>query len=191
MDQFKVGDRVSVSGIIDDKTFKGHVGTIVSIDTDSSLDVEFENWDKGHDGSTCDHRITSHWFIAKTHFKKVTLLERTQAPVASGPSLLPQDAKERKKIPLAGGLFDYFTSALIEVAKVSFEGNQQHNPGEPLHWAQDKSTDHADTLLRHLAERGTRDTDGQRHSAKAAWRALALLQMELQNEGYPKARGAK
>lgn len=106
-------------------------------------------------------------------------------------TLLPQDATERKKIPLASGVFDYFPSALIEVAKVSFEGNQQHNPGEPLHWSQEKSTDHADTLLRHFAERGTRDTDGQRHSAKVAWRALAMLQMELQNEGYPKPRGAK
>ncbi len=105
--------------------------------------------------------------------------------------LLPTDAKERKKIPLGSGVFDYFPAALIEIAKVSFEGNQQHNPGEPLHWSQDKSNDHFDTALRHLAERGTRDTDGHRHSAKAAWRVLALLQMELQNEGYPKPRGAK
>lgn len=105
--------------------------------------------------------------------------------------LLPHDPKERKGIPLASGVLDYFPSALIEVAKVSKAGNDQHNPGEPLHWAQEKSTDHADTLLRHLFERGSFDTDGQRHSAKLAWRALALLQMELQNEGYPKARGAK
>lgn len=190
MAQFKVGDRVSVSGIIDNRTFKGHVGTIVFIDTDSSLDVEFENWDKGHDCSTCDYRLRSHWFIDKTHFKKVTVIEGARVePVTH--SLLPQDAEERKKIPLGSGVFDYFTAALIEVAKVSFAGNQQHNPGEPLHWSQDKSTDHFDTLMRHLAERGTRDTDGQRHSAKVAWRALAMLQMEVQNEGYPKARGAR
>ena len=107
------------------------------------------------------------------------------------PSLLPTDAKERKQIPLASGVLDYFTSALIEVAKVSFAGNQQHNPGEPLHWSQEKSTDHADTLLRHFVARGTLDVDGQRHSAKVAWRALAMLQMELQNDGYPKARGAR
>ncbi len=31
-------------------------------------------------------------------------------------------------------------------------------------------------------ERGTVDGDGQRHSAKAAWRALALLQTEIEAE---------
>jgi hypothetical protein len=36
--------------------------------------------------------------------------------------------------------------------------------------------------VRHLIERGTRDTDGQRHTAKVAWRALALLQEELEAE---------
>jgi hypothetical protein len=85
---------------------------------------------------------------------------------------------------------DYFTSALIEVAKVSFAGNEQHNPGQPLHWARGKSMDHADTMLRHFTERGTIDTDGVRHSAKMVWRALAILQMELEAEGAPMARGA-
>jgi hypothetical protein len=40
-------------------------------------------------------------------------------------------------------------------------------------------------------ERGKIDTDGQRHSAKLAWRALALLQLELEAEGAPIARGAR
>jgi hypothetical protein len=31
-------------------------------------------------------------------------------------------------------------------------------------------------------EAGTKDTDGVRHSAKAAWRALANLQRELEEE---------
>jgi len=105
--------------------------------------------------------------------------------------LLPTTASERKNIPLSSGVFDYFTSALIEVAKVSFAGNQQHNPGQPLHWSRGKSADHADTMLRHFTERGTRDTDGIRHSAKMVWRALAILQMELESEGAPVARGAK
>jgi hypothetical protein len=105
-------------------------------------------------------------------------------------TLLPQDAKERKRIPLASGMFDYFTSALIEVSKVSFFGNEQHNPGTPVHWERGKSTDHSDTMLRHFAERGTIDTDGVRHSAKMVWRALAILQMELEDAGAPIARGA-
>jgi hypothetical protein len=33
-----------------------------------------------------------------------------------------------------------------------------------------------------LIERGTRDTDGARHSAKLAWRALALLQIEIEKD---------
>ena len=106
------------------------------------------------------------------------------------PNILPSDAKERKTIPLASGVLDYFTQALIEVAKVSFEGNNQHNPGEPLHWARGKSQDQADTMLRHFTERGTLDTDGMRHSAKMAWRALAILELEMEAEGYPIARGA-
>ena len=106
-------------------------------------------------------------------------------------SLLPEDPAERKTIPIASGVLDYFPAALAEVARVSFVGNEQHNPGQPLHWARGKSMDHPDTIIRHFMERGTRDKDGQRHSAKMAWRALALLQQELEAEGAPMARGAK
>jgi hypothetical protein len=112
-------------------------------------------------------------------------------PQSAVPVLLPTDAKERKKIPLASGVLDYFTSALIEVAKVSQAGNDQHNPGMSLHWSRGKSNDHADTMIRHFLERGTLDTDGMRHSAKLVWRSLALLQLELEAEGAPMARGAK
>jgi hypothetical protein len=76
----------------------------------------------------------------------------------------------------------YFPDALVAVARLSFQGNQQHNPGQPLHWSREKSCDHEDTLLRHLFDSGTVDVDGQRHSTKLAWRALALLQLELEKE---------
>lgn len=105
--------------------------------------------------------------------------------------MLPTDSKERKKVPIATGVLDYFPDALAEVARVSYVGNEQHNPGEPLHWARGKSIDQADTVIRHFLERGKIDSDGQRHSAKLAWRALALLQLELEAEGAPMARGAK
>ena len=95
---------------------------------------------------------------------------------------LPTNPDDRKAIPLCTGVLDYFPAALAEVARVSKTGNDQHNPGEPLHWAREKSTDHADCIVRHLMERGTVDTDGMRHSAKLAWRALALLQTELEAE---------
>ena len=90
--------------------------------------------------------------------------------------------EERKGMPLASGVLDYFPQALLEVAKASMAGQQQHNPTAPLAWDKTKSTDHADCILRHLIERGTFDTDGIRHSAKVAWRALALLQIELEND---------
>jgi hypothetical protein len=95
---------------------------------------------------------------------------------------LPEDPAERKKYPLATGFFDYFPDAIVAVSRVSWQGNEQHNPGEPLHWARGKSMDQDDTLLRHFAERGTLDKDGQRHSAKLAWRALAILQLEIEAE---------
>lgn len=95
---------------------------------------------------------------------------------------LATDTKERKNVPLTTGVLDYFPDALVEVAKLSKIGNDQHNPGQPLHWDKSKSTDHADCLVRHLLDRGALDADGVRHSAKVAWRALALLQTELENE---------
>ena len=104
---------------------------------------------------------------------------------------LPTEPAARKEIPLCSGVLDYFPAALAEVAKVSLAGNRQHNGNAPLHWARGKSTDQADCILRHLAERGTLDVDGMRHSAKLAWRALALLQLELEATGVPMARGAK
>lgn len=95
---------------------------------------------------------------------------------------LPHDPVARKEIPLATGVLDYFPDALTAVAKVSQAGNQQHNPGTPLHWDRSKSGDEADALMRHFIERGTFDDDGLRHSAKMAWRALALLQKEIEGE---------
>lgn len=94
----------------------------------------------------------------------------------------PKDWATRKNIPVATGVLDYFPLALLEVAKCSKAGNAQHNVGEQLYWDKTKSTDHADSLVRHLMERNTIDSDGIRHSAKVAWRALALLQMEMENE---------
>jgi hypothetical protein len=101
---------------------------------------------------------------------------------------LPDSPTGRKTLPIMTGAVDYFPLALAEVAKISKAGNEQHNPGQPLHWARGKSSDHADCVLRHLVERGTIDKDGQRHTAKAAWRALALLQEELEAEAGWKPR---
>lgn len=95
---------------------------------------------------------------------------------------LPDSKEDRKAYPVATGALDYFPLAIAEVAHLSKAGNDQHNPGQPLHWARTKSADHADCIARHLIQRGTLDSDGMRHSAKVAWRALALLQEELEAE---------
>lgn len=115
----------------------------------------------------------------------------TTAPAVPEKLLLPTDPQKRKEIPIATGVLDYFPAAIAEVAKVSYYGNLQHNPGESLHWARGKSTDQEDTIMRHFLERGGRDTDGQRHLAKAAWRLLALLQLECEADGAPVARGVR
>jgi len=92
------------------------------------------------------------------------------------------DSQVRKQFPLTTGLLDYFPDACSAVAEVSYLGNQKHNPGQPMHHARGKSMDHADCIGRHLLERG--GFDGPiRHSAALAWRALALLQEELETEG--------
>lgn len=96
--------------------------------------------------------------------------------------MLPSDAKTRKGIPIYSGVLKYFPDAIAEVARVSKMGNDQHNPGQPLHWDKTKSIDHHDCIIRHLLDAGTLDSDGARHSAKVAWRALAALQTEIENE---------
>lgn len=107
---------------------------------------------------------------------------------------LPTDYDARKAIPLLTGVIDYFIDALAEVAKVSAAGNAQHNPeahaAGVMFWNREKSQDELNTMIRHAVERGGFDTDGVRHSAKAAWRALANLQKELEEAyGYPPPRG--
>ena len=92
------------------------------------------------------------------------------------------DKNKRKQIPIFTGLIKYFPKALAEVAKVSYIGNQQHHPDKPLHWDRSKSTDELDALTRHLFQAGETDTDGMRHSAKVAWRALANLEKELEKK---------
>jgi hypothetical protein len=96
-----------------------------------------------------------------------------------------KEAQRRKQSPMYSGLIAYFPDALEEVSHVSFVGNLQHNPGQPLHWAKEKSTDEPDCLIRHLTDhaRGDKfDSDGVRHLAKAAWRSLANLQRDIDKE---------
>ena len=96
---------------------------------------------------------------------------------------LPTDPNLRKAAPIFSGVLMYFPDAIVAVAECSKKGNDQHHPDKPLHWDRNKSKDEHDALVRHLMEAGTFDTDGVRHSAKVAWRALAALQKELEAAG--------
>lgn len=94
--------------------------------------------------------------------------------------MLPANKQDRKETPIYSGVLNYFPDAIAAVAHVSFIGNQQHNPGQALHWSRGKSDDHADCVARHLIQSGTTDDDGTLHTAKAAWRCLAMLQLEIE-----------
>ena len=84
---------------------------------------------------------------------------------------------QRKEYPVKTGFMDYFRDAVFRVANVSYVGNQQHNPGQPTHWARGKSADHGDCLARHML-----CNDDEEHMAQAAWRAMADLQIFLENK---------
>ncbi len=117
---------------------------------------------------------------------------------------LPTDSAARKDVPVARGPLAYFPAAIAGVAVVCDAGNKKHNPGEPLHHARGKSTDHADCIVRHLMD--VQDIAayierGGDHCAIAvllteanqlAWRALALSQELHEMYGdVPLAPGAR
>lgn len=122
-----------------------------------------------------------HWYSRETG---PTLAEK---PVA----VLPEDAAKRNDFPMADGLLDYFPAALAYVSWVSKIGNDQHNPGEPMHWARNKSTDHRNKIIKHLVDSGLFDAKGVLHDGYAAWRALANLQEQLEKIGWKPGRASR
>ncbi len=121
------------------------------------------------------------WTMTITH----DIISGTEgAYLQDDPPFAQQDyTTSRKEMPIFSGVLNYFPDAIREVSKTSWAGNQQHHPDKPLHWDRSKSGDELDALTRHLMEAGTMDSDGIKHSAKVAWRALANLQKELEREG--------
>lgn len=101
---------------------------------------------------------------------------------------ISKDSQQRKNTPIFSGVLRYFPDALAAVARVSKAGNDKHNPGEPMHWAREKSTDHGDCIVRHQLEPETIDEEtGEFHAAQVAWRALAQLQLlEESRDAGPK-----
>ena len=62
--------------------------------------------------------------------------------------MLPEDAQQRKDIPIYTGFIKYFPDAIIEVTKRSVEGSRQHH-GDKVWWDKSKSKDELDSLMRH------------------------------------------
>jgi hypothetical protein len=110
------------------------------------------------------------------------------------------------------GLLRYFPAALAGVARHSKAGNDKHNPGEEMHHARGKSSDHADCIVRHLvdladleaylARADKRVTPSKFYAERVAavlaeadalvWRACALSQELYETHvGAPLAPGAR
>lgn len=116
---------------------------------------------------------------------------------------LPIDSNQRKEYPLFRGCLRYFPAALAGVARTSKLGNEKHNPGEEMHHARNKSPDHGDCILRHLAdaedllaafnrnENNVTSQDVLNEVSQMAWRALAFSQELHEKFGSPLAPGAK
>lgn len=107
------------------------------------------------------------------------------------PRILPDDGKVREDYPLYDGLFAYFPAALCEVARWSKIGNDKHNPGQDMHWAREKSTDHENKILRHLLDARQLDEHGVVEAVALAWRSLALCQTILEERGWPEGANSR
>lgn len=104
---------------------------------------------------------------------------------------LPTDPKQRKALQLYTYMFGYFPDAWLAEVDVARAGNEQHNPGQPLHWAREKSTDQMNAAFNHLVDYGSgekKDTDGCWHLAKAIWRLKAQLQLDIEAERVPRLK---
>lgn len=136
---------------------------------DSLDDLSPDAWDT----------ITKDWqkTIARTE-SNTKQWEKHKAPQKTyqeiTPFKLPDDAQERKEIPIYTGFVKYFPRAIAEVAKISLKGGIQHGQTpETLHWNRAKSGDELDAMMRHIV-----DEDW----AQVAWRAMANLEKYLERE---------
>ena len=103
--------------------------------------------------------------------------------VRPGDWLASLTSEQRKEVAVSRGLFAYFPDALALIARHSVRSNEKHNPGEPVHWAREKSTDQEDCIGRHslavAVDPDSMDGDAP-HILCRAWRSLAALQLWIE-----------
>ena len=122
---------------------------------------------------------------------KLAMSEQIVANIdAEMPKVQPGDwlnslsSTERKECAMSRGVLNYFPDALAIVSRHSVRMNEKHNPGQPVHWSRGKSADHDDCVVRHSAsiavDPDSVDGDGAYHMVCRAWRALAALQVWIE-----------
>ena len=101
--------------------------------------------------------------------------------------MLPDDSQRRKQTPIFRGFLMYFPDAIAAAARLSWLGNEKHNPGSEVHWSREKSSDQADCIARHLIDAGpdwtgtyTENGEEVLHAVAAFWRAGALAQLAIE-----------
>ena len=139
----------------------------------------YYEWDRNSTSTTVNPKMKMSKEELGLEKKHIT---RTGGLFPTGVRSMDAKPNIRKEKPVFTGVLKYFPDAILEIAKCSYIGQKQHNPNKPLSWDRSKSGDELDALARHLLGAGTLDTDGIKHSAKVAWRALANLQKELEND---------
>jgi hypothetical protein len=117
------------------------------------------------------------------------VISPTVTATQPGDWLASLTSAERKEVAVSRGLFAYFPDALALIARHSVRANAKHNPGQPVHWSREKSSDHEDCIGRHslavAVDENSMDDDAP-HIVCRAWRALAALQLWAE-----KQKGAK
>lgn len=115
-------------------------------------------------------------------------------------SLLPENDKQRKMLPMFKQIARYFPKALREITKVSVVNNVRYNPDRApadINWARGKSTDQLGSAFHHMLEhavdgkvfeevpKAAADATGFDKVyilAEAAWRVLAELELTIEEQ---------
>jgi len=190
--KYKIGDRVR---IINDAT--NHIGEPCDglegiVDDDNR--IPHINLDDGRSHAFCEcdlelipEQLTPE--VCKDKAKDFMSTERMATDedregleelVKDATAILPTDSEARKQVPIYSGFMAYFPRAIAAVAHQSWLGNEKHNPGQHLHWAKDKSSDHLDCVARHMIDQLDPNLNEIEEKTATAWRAMADLETALE-----------